>query len=431
VRDTLLALILAYFFARSLSRPWLGVLTWTLLSTMNPHANTYSLNTQPVAATAALVVFLALLFSREGRKCRSFPLTTETVVLILFMLWMCVTQVFAFNPERGYEQWIKVMKIDFMLIMAMVILRSRQHIVALAAVLVGSIGYYGLKGGLFTLATGGAFHVLGPPGSYIAGNNEMALALVVIIPLARFLQLNVSSRWIKHGLTVLMLLSAIAAIGSQSRGALLAVGAMALLLWWRGKDKLLPAVLFIGFGIALLAFMPESWHSRMGTIATYDTDASAMGRINAWWMTWNVAKHNIFGGGYAIYDGATFARYAPVPEDNHAAHSIYFQIMGEHGFIGLFLFLWMWALVWRSAGRLRTQGRQQPQTRWLADLGAMCQVSLAGYAVGGAFLSLAYFDLPYNILILVVLGTRWMERKAWLTESTVTSPLRMVLGLRT
>jgi len=54
----------------------------------------------------------------------------------------------------------------------------------------------------------------------------------------------------------------------------------------------------------------------------------------------------------------------------------------------------------------------------------MCQVSIAGYAVGGAFLSLAYFDLPYNILILVVLGCRWMDSKAWLVEPNVeSSPL--------
>ena len=46
----------------------------------------------------------------------------------------------------------------------------------------------------------------------------------------------------------------------------------------------------------------------------------------------------------------------------------------------------------------------------------MCQVSLVGYAVGGAFLSLAYFDLPYNILILIVLARRWIKRKAWLEK---------------
>ena len=47
----------------------------------------------------------------------------------------------------------------------------------------------------------------------------------------------------------------------------------------------------------------------------------------------------------------------------------------------------------------------------------MVQVSLVGFAVGGAFLSLAYFDLPYNILLLVVLARRWLDRKAWIEEA--------------
>jgi len=323
------------------------------------------------------------------------------------------------------------MKIEFMVIMAMVILHTRQHIVALVWVLVGSIGFYGFKGGLFTLITGGNYIVWGPRTTYIEGNNELALALIVIIPLARFLQLNVSSRWAKHGLTMLMILCAVAAIGSQSRGALLAISAMGLVLWWRGKAKLLSAAVFIAFAIALIAFMPESWHDRMGTIQNYEQDASAMGRINAWQMAWNLASRNVFGGGFSIYDIGVFARYAPVPTDVHVAHSIYFSILGEHGFIGLFLFLLVWTLVWRSAGRLRVQGKQQPQTMWLSDLGAMCQVSLVGYAVGGAFLSLAYFDLPYNILIVVVLGCRWLDSKAWVSEPVVNSPLRAALGLRT
>jgi len=156
----------------------------------------------------------------------------------------------------------------------------------------------------------------------------------------------------------------------------------------------------------------------METISTYEHDASATGRLNAWWMAWNLAKANFFGGGFMIYTPELFARYAPDPLDVHAAHSIYFMVLGEHGFVGLFLFLLLWFFVWRSAGRLRIQGQQLAQTQWLSHLGAMCQVSLAGYAVGGAFLSLSYYDLPYNILILVVLGCRWMDCKEWVTEVT-------------
>ncbi len=53
----------------------------------------------------------------------------------------------------------------------------------------------------------------------------------------------------------------------------------------------------------------------------------------------------------------------------------------------------------------------------------MCQVSLVGYAVGGAFLSLAYFDLPYNILIMIVVGRRWIKRRAWLETEELEASL--------
>jgi putative inorganic carbon (HCO3(-)) transporter len=118
-----------------------------------------------------------------------------------------------------------------------------------------------------------------------------------------------------------------------------------------------------------------------------------------------------------------FARYAPAPDDLHAAHSIYFQVLGEHGFIGLGLFLLMWILVWRSANALRTQHPQLSETRWVRDLASMYQVSMAGFAVGGSFLSLAYFDLPYNVLVLIVLARRWlegMERE----QDVLTPPIR-------
>jgi putative inorganic carbon (hco3(-)) transporter len=181
-------------------------------------------------------------------------------------------------------------------------------------------------------------------------------------------------------------------------------------------------VLTLLLGVGLLAFMPESWYSRMETIGEYQEDGSAMGRINAWWMAFKLASHNFFGGGFDIYTPYAFGLYAPDPTAIHAAHSIYFQILGEHGFVGLFLFLLLYILAWSSAGQLRKVGHKNPETSWVSDMGAMCQVALAGYAVGGAFLSLAYFDLPYNIVILIVLTRVWYEKKAWLREPVAVLP---------
>jgi putative inorganic carbon (HCO3(-)) transporter len=413
MRDMILGPLIFGLAAYGLVHPWVGMLGWTWLSIMNPHAYSWRLSSMPVAAVMAGATLFGFLLTKDRRQ---FFVTRETAVLMLFMLWMCITLPFSIDFDQSVPLWNRVMKIDMMILAAMVVLYSRQHLVALVWVLVGSIGFYGVKGGLFTLATGGSYRVWGPEGSYVEGNNEIALAFVMTIPLMRFLQLTASSRWVRRGLSIAMLLCAVAALGSQSRGALLALAAMAAVLWWRGDKKLVGIVVLLVAGTAMLSFMPEQWWDRMGTINTYEQDDSAKGRINAWWMAWNLAKSNFFGGGFMVSEPSIFAMYAPDPRDVHAAHSIYFMVLGEQGFVGLFLFLLLWSFVWFTAGRLRTQGRKLPQTLWLSHLGAMCQVSLAGYATGGAFLSLSYYDLPYNILILVVLGRRWLDGREWVNE---------------
>lgn len=414
MRDIVLAPIILAIAAYGLLHPWLGILGWTWVSIMNPHAFSWRLSTMPIAALIGGATLLGLLITKDRRK---FVLEPESIVLVIFMLWMTITMVLAFRPSDSYVMWNRVMKIDLMILVAMVVLHSKKHIMLLAWVLVFSIGFFGVKGGMFTLATGGSYRVWGPENSYIEGNNEIALALVMIIPIMRFLQLTSDSKWIKRGFGASMVLCAAAALGSHSRGALLAIVAMAIVLWWRGKNRIVGLVLLPVLGIALASFMPAEWWDRMGTIQTYEEDASAGGRINAWWMAWNVAKDNVFGGGFAFMSRPVCAVYAPIPDDCRAAHSIYFMVLGEHGFVGLFLFLLLWTMVYVSAGRLRRQGNKQPETQWLSHMGAMCQVSLVGYAVGGAFLSLSYYDLPYNILILVVLGRRWMQGKEWVVEA--------------
>lgn len=409
--------------------PWVGILGWTWISIMNPHRLlTYGwVLSLPWALALAAGTVGGMMFYKGHKK---LPMTRETWILIIFVLWMSISTFFAINPDSSGEQLKKVMKIDFMILMAMVLLHSRKHIIWLTFILVISLGYYGFKGGLFTIATGGSQRVWGPAGTYIEGNNELALALIMVIPFITFIRNVSQSKWFKRAMLLLTFLSAFSALGSQSRGALLAISAMGVVMWWRSKRKAMFGVILAITTVLLVSFMPESWTSRMHTVKTYDKDASAMGRINAWYLCWNVAKDRILGGGYEIYDAKTFQKYAPDPFDLHVAHSIYFSVMGEHGFPGLFIFLTMWYFVWSSAGWVRKHARDGPpeETQWAFELASACQVSIAGYAVGGAFLSLAYFDLPYNILILVVLTRKWMEDKAWTKEKPESDRMAVMLG---
>lgn len=419
MRDIVLLLIVVSACIAALRRPWVGVLLWTWLSLMNPHRFSFGFAYHaPLAAAAAAATFIGLLLTQDKESpMKGAPVTA--------FIWFCVVVTLSWltglNVEGDYSQWDKVMKINLMLFVALAVIRSKQQIMLLMWVVVLSLAILGAKGGLFTLLHGGSYKVWGPPGSFIEDNNEFALALVMTVPLLRFLQTQVTSVWLKRLLLLMMLLCAVSALGSHSRGALLAIGAMAVFLWIKGKDKLRMGLLLLVMAAALIGFMPAEWAERMHTIDNYQEDRSAMGRISAWWAAWNMAWHYPLGVGFNPARADLFALYSPFPDYVHAAHSIYFQVLGNHGFLGLILFLTIWVTTWRSASWIRREAPKFPEAAWCLDLAAMCQVSLVAYAVGGAFLSLAYFDLPYNVMVMLV-GTRlWLQRQDWKRGET---PLR-------
>jgi probable O-glycosylation ligase (exosortase A-associated) len=400
MRDILVTLIVFGSLPFIFKRPHIGILMWVWISVMNPHTQSWGFaNTFPFAAIVGGVTLVSLLFTREAKE---YPFTPATRLLIAFVLWMNVTTLFALEPEGTYEQWNKVMKIMLMTFVTLMIIKSKRHIQLLVLVVALSLAYYGIKGGIFTLRGGGDNKVLGPAGTFIEGNNEIALALIMAIPLLHYFQTISSNKWVRHALTGSMVLCAAAALGTHSRGALVAISAMSGFLWLKSRQKVGLALLMILAAPLLLSFMPEKWSERMGTITEYEEDGSVQGRFNAWWMAFNLAMDRpIVGGGFNIITQELFYIYAPKP-NLHAAHSIYFQALGEHGFVGLGLYLLLGLLTWRTGTWIVRNTRKLEEYKWAYSLATMIQVSLIGFATGGAFLSLLYFDLPYYLMSAMV-----------------------------
>ncbi|PHV07321.1 putative O-glycosylation ligase, exosortase A system-associated [Janthinobacterium sp. BJB412] len=396
MRDILVTLIVFGSLPLILRAPASGVLMWVWISVMNPHTQGWGFaQTFPFAYVIAVATLLSLVVAR-GQK--GLPLLPCTWALLAFIVWMNITTVFALFPAAAYAQWNKVMKIMLMSLVTMMAIRSRQDVHRLMWVLVVSLGYYGVKGGVFTVRSGGTERVWGPEGSFIGDNNAIALALIMTIPLMYHLHQNTARRWLRHALAGAMLLSALAALGSYSRGGLLAIAAMVLFMWLKSGRKLMLGSIVSLAAPLLLVFMPQRWASRMDSIGDYQADDSAQGRINAWHMAYNLARDRFFGGGFEIAEPSTFLQYAPNPSDVHAAHSIYFQVLGEHGFIGLGLYLLLGVLTWRTAAAIARQGAGRADWHWAVSLATMAQASLIGFAVGGAFLSLVYYDVPYYLM---------------------------------
>ncbi|MBK7593535.1 MAG: O-antigen ligase family protein [Betaproteobacteria bacterium] len=152
---------------------------------------------------------------------------------------------------------------------------------------------------------------------------------------------------------------------------MLAVTAMLMSLWWR-SDRKVPVLAAMLLVIPIvLSMLPESWYSRMETIGAYEEDASAMGRINAWTMAYNIAKDRITGAGFATAAPEIYAQYAPNPNFVLVAHSIYFQVLGEHGFVGLAIYLTMWLMTYLMAGRVARQASAAAGLEWAAALASM------------------------------------------------------------
>ena len=410
MRDVVIFAIVFGLVPWMIKRPAIGALVFMWISLMNPHRLAYGPAYDfPFAMVVAVITIGAILFSREPR---SYPATPVTVLLVIFMVWVTITTLFAISPPWlvNYE-WSRVIKTLLMVAVTIMVVQTEADLKKMAWILVLSLGIFGMKGGLFTLATGGNYRVLGPAGSYIAENNSLALALVMAVPMIWYLRLQSTQRWLRYGLTAMAVLTVISAAGSYSRGALLAGAAMMAFLWLKSRNKVSTGlVLLLLIPLVWLA-MPEQWHDRMSTIDDYQTDGSAMGRINAWYFAMEVAKTHLMGGGFMVFNPAMFRIYAPNPTDFHAAHSIFFQVLGEHGYIGLVIFISIIGTAWLTANKIIKSTRKHAELKWASDFAAMAQVSIIGYAVGGAFLSLAYYDYFWYVVAALVITQRIVARK--------------------
>lgn len=420
MRDLLVTGIVFGLLPFIFKRPWVGILVWSWLGYMNPHRQTWGFAYDfPFAMIVGVVTILSFLFSQEKKE---MPWTRETVLLLFFIAWMFFTTFFAFYPEQADAQWNKVWKIQFMVFLTAIIIKDRKQLHWMIWVIAVSLGYYGFKGGIFTIVHGGIYRVQGPAGTFIGGNNELALALVMTIPLIRYLHLQATQQWVRTGLATAMILTGIAAIGSQSRGALLAMLCMGIFLWLKSRSKIFTGI-YMALAIAIMAMvMPQAWYDRMNTIEDYQNDDSAQGRINAWHTAFNVARDKITGGGFEMFQASTFRQYAPDSWNVHDVHSIYFEVMGEHGFIGFSMFILLGLFTWLRAQSVINNCKKNPERKWASDLAAMVQVSFIGYAAGGAFLGLAYFDLPYHLVIVIVLTARFSADSIAMTATLPKPP---------
>ncbi len=426
LRSLVVSLIFTFIIVQVFARPWMGAMAYLWVSVMNPHRLAYGFASGvPFALISALVTLVALMSTKQRRP---IPVNALVVAYIAFFAWMSITALTSLNPsDLVWEQWITIAKIHLMVFVTAALVYEKKSIDYMVIIIVGSIAYFGVKGGIFTIITGGQYLVWGPPSSVIEGNNELGLALVMIIPLMVYLYTQYKHTFIRLGIVFSIVSCMVAVLGTHSRGALLALLSMATLLGiWskRPVPYLLIIVVVVGVGIL---FMPEEWVERMETIRSYEGDTSAMSRLNTWEMIWNMALDRpVLGGGFRIDNVDLYARYLPNgAQTGYAPHSIYFQALGEHGFTGLVLYLALLVCGWRVCQHVKVKLNEIPDLQWAATLAKMIQVGFTGFVTGGAFLGLLHWDVPYYLLSIALILLRLVP-----AEQEATSGARLSVAMQ-
>jgi probable O-glycosylation ligase (exosortase A-associated) len=184
------------------------------------------------------------------------------------------------------------------------------------------------------------------------------------------------------------------------------------------KRRLLTGSIAAVMMVGALAFLPSNWYDRMYSIDNYEVDESAQGRINSWIFAIRLAAdHPLTGGGFRVVDdSALYFRYVPSADVVHNFHSIYFEVLGEHGYVGLFFFLGLILSSLLTAQSIIRAARDRPDLEWAGQLATAIQVSIVGYCSAGAFVNLGFYDLFY-VLVAILTSTRVV-----VTQSVAAAP---------
>jgi len=413
MRDLVLIAIFLAAAPVCLFNPYFGVLMWTWVAYFNPHRFTWGAAYNfPAAIVIAIPTLVGTLFTRKIN--RSF-LTRETVLLLVLWMWFGFTflhatyvPLFQGHILDSQNELIRVSKILLMTMVVILLVTTRERLKLLLLVTALSFGLLAIKGALFGMQTGGGSRVWGPPDSFLADNNAFGLALNMSLPMLFFLAGIEENRVLKRIMQVAFVCAIFNVILTYSRGGLLGLAAAIGLIALKSRHRLIAGFLLVAGAFVVLTFAPQEWMARMGAFAHGNLDSSANQRLVSWRTTWNfVHDYPITGGGFeALPDVVIFQRYqsSPLPGGflSSGPHSIYFQVLEEHGFVGLGLYLSLVFSCWASMFGLRRRAKQLVSANWMVPYTHIVEVAIATFLVSGAFLGFANFDLYFQVVAITV-----------------------------
>ena len=420
MRDIVLLAFIGIVLLMGFKRPFLWVLLYIYVDIVSPQEIGWgvirSLHLSLVTFIAAFAGY-ALLDSKENSR-----FTLQQAIIVALLAWCGYTTLGAVFQEAAWQKWDWVWKSMFFAAFLPLTLRTRLRLESAVLIFVLSIGAIAITGGIKTVFGGGGYGtlvLLVQNDSGIYEGSIFSTAAIASIPVILFLARRGTifpPHWAVWAFAAaLIFASLIVPVGTGARTGLVCIAVLAVLMLRQVRHR----VLFAGMaGAALLVslpFLPDEYVERMGTITGFRSDESASTRLEVWKWTYHYALANPTGGGFDAYRGNSFTyeipeiegegnnrriTYKEVTDRARAYHSSYFEMLGEQGWLGLFLWLAMQGLGLLNMERIRWREGPKRADRdvWMYDLATALQHAQAIFLVGALFVGIAFQSF---VLILI------------------------------
>ena len=348
-------------------------------------------------------------------------------------------------PEPAADKWSWVWKALIFAIYLPLTLRTRLRIEAAALVMVLTVGAIAITGGIKTLASGGGGY--GSLRLFVSENaglyegSTLSMVAVAMIPLiwwlARHGTIYKPGKLVTLFALALTFACLLIPVGTQTRTGLLCIGLLGVMALRTVKRRFLYISVMAGLALVAIPFLPESYTKRMSTIENHKSDESASTRVAVWMWTLDYVKEHPFGGGFDSYRGNKIrvvtqktasagnnveVQTGEIYDKARAFHSSYFEVLGEQGYPGLALWLWIQLLgLWQMERiRMRWKKRTGPGETWQAPLASALQMAQVIYLAGSLFVGIAY--QPFIFMIIGLQCGLWSYLKR--IDAPVRAPLR-------
>jgi len=414
-----------------LRRPFLWVLAYLYVDILAPQ---YMSKALLASLPISLITFLAAvggwLLIDDKRDSR---FTFRQGLLLVLMLYCGLTTMSADVPAHAADKWGWVWKALLFAVFLPLTLRTRLRIEAVTLVMTLTAGAIIIGGGIKTIVSGGGY---GELQLFVTNNTGLyegsiiscvAITLIpVILWLMKYGTIFPPDWRVRLFGIALIFACLLIPIGTQARTGLICIGVLGLLSLRTVKRRFLYIAMVAAAVMVAIPFLPQSYVERMNTIENHDEDVSASGRVAVWKWTWEYVQEHPLGGGFDSYRGNAFryvVRKKPGEDDGtdsstkiiedkaRAFHSSYFELLGEQGFPGFLIWIWLQLLgIWQME-RLRARWRKRtgPDEQWQAPLANALQQAHIVFLTGSLFVGIAY--QPFIFMLIGVQCGLWSYLK--------------------